>query len=114
MLNCTKSVNVKLGFHVFKDSDEEERRRPTDENQEQDNIQLRREDSRRTEDSPSESDQVRNDVPLRDSDEDTGDENKKRGVDFVSATDKSVNRWDSIIKVSANEWKYTHNFQALT
>lgn len=79
-------------------SDEEERRRPTDENQEQDNIQLRREDSRRTEDSPSESDQVRNDVPLRDSDEDTGDENKKRGVDFVSATDKSVNRWDSIIK----------------
>lgn len=68
-------------------------------NQEQDNIQLgRREDSRRTEDSFSESEQVRHDVPLRDSEEDTGNTNRKYGVHVVSATDKSVNGWESIIK----------------
>lgn len=95
-------LGVKVFLHLFlvrKDADEE--KGLSSKNQEQDNIQLgRREDSRRTEDSFRESEQVRHDIPLRDSEEDTGNTNRKHGVHVVSATDKSVNGWESIIKVN--------------
>ena len=95
-------MGVKVFLHLFlvrKDADEE--KGLSSKNQEQDNIQLgRREDSRRTEDSFRESEQVRHDIPLRDSEEDTGNKNRKHGVHVVSATDKSVNGWESIIKVN--------------
>lgn len=95
-------MGVKVFLHLFlvrKDADEG--KGLTSKNQEQDNIQLgRREDSRRTEDSFRESEQVRHDIPLRDSEEDTGNTNRKHGVHVVSATDKSVNGWESIIKVN--------------
>lgn len=85
-------------------SEEEKGKRPTGENLEENNIQLRKEDSWKT---LSESDQVHNDVPLRDSDEDTEDENRKHGVHVVSATDKSVNRWDSILKSERDSQRAT-------
>lgn len=108
--------DIKYIFLVLKAADEADERRSTDENeneqrrrndydksqphQTRDSIHLgRREESKRIEDSLSESEQIHDNVPLRDNNDDINAK-KERGVHVISPTDNTVNKWADIIKVN--------------
>lgn len=116
-MHCIKKLAlVNCYFLVLKDSDQSDKDRQADENNNKHKQDIydhgysdqkrdsdsKREDSKRSENSQRENDQRQ--VALRDSSENRGLEGRDTGVQVVSPTENSTNKWANIIKVNFSNY----------